>query len=525
MDVNMHYVGLKLYFNKNERANILDQYSKIEEISSRYLSNQADENSKAQLKVLTSNPVKMREALTKLGFKTQEVRKLVTDIFFNGKSSWSHGDPLTREEAEAKLKDAPIGTWLLRYSKEQYVITRKEEKGNFTHISKVGTLDQVLDGIFYNHSESFLLLAPRVLTESSYHYGDIGNEQAIELLKNVPIGVGLLRYSSSKNKHYFSVKVSSDNCIHIPCPTKFSENGYYNIDQIIREFGKRKELQGVEVKLISKLHSLPHILMTRGIQIEQEMHTQQAALSSSSTVRNFDALEKMTKELPPTNLAHSRYYDISCPGLTSIRFGNEILHANVVQLGDMNYICAQAPLKEDLELFWKTAYFGSEFILDMTSNNEFYPEKVNETKTFGSISVKCVNTELMNERPDAILYTYSVTGPKDTVKTIKRLHYKAWPDHGVVDSGELMNIIGWFGQHKGQQYPIVHCTAGVGRTGTFCVANSLLEEIKSRKIDQSRSLEALNELILMGRYQRGAQFVQTQGQYDLLVELAKKEIS
>ena len=66
-----------------------------------------------------------------------------------------------------------------------------------------------------------------------------------------------------------------------------------------------------------------------------------------------------------------------------------------------------------------------------------------------------------------------------------QLHFTAWPDHGVPDNTSVMlNIIRRVRKLHPYSDPrplLVHCSAGVGRTGTFIVLDSMLERMKTEK--------------------------------------------
>ena len=64
-----------------------------------------------------------------------------------------------------------------------------------------------------------------------------------------------------------------------------------------------------------------------------------------------------------------------------------------------------------------------------------------------------------------------------------QLHYTAWPDHGVPDN--VMSIISFIRQVR-KLFPatldqplLVHCSAGVGRTGTFITLDMLMQQMKA----------------------------------------------
>ena len=62
-------------------------------------------------------------------------------------------------------------------------------------------------------------------------------------------------------------------------------------------------------------------------------------------------------------------------------------------------------------------------------------------------------------------------------------HYLAWPDHGVpANAISMVNFIKRVRKahpYSRQDLLLVHCSAGVGRTGTFITLDSMMERIKT----------------------------------------------
>ena len=62
-------------------------------------------------------------------------------------------------------------------------------------------------------------------------------------------------------------------------------------------------------------------------------------------------------------------------------------------------------------------------------------------------------------------------------------HYLAWPDHGVpTNATAMINFIKRVRKahpYNKQDTLLVHCSAGVGRTGTLITLDSMLERIKA----------------------------------------------
>ena len=75
-------------------------------------------------------------------------------------------------------------------------------------------------------------------------------------------------------------------------------------------------------------------------------------------------------------------------------------------------------------------------------------------------------------------------GERKVLKTTQ-FHFTAWPDHGVPDYASP--ILGFHRRVKSQHNPskgplLVHCSAGVGRTGTYIVIDNVLEQIAAEGV-------------------------------------------
>ena len=80
-------------------------------------------------------------------------------------------------------------------------------------------------------------------------------------------------------------------------------------------------------------------------------------------------------------------------------------------------------------------------------------------------------------------YLFQSEEPNTTPFEVTLFHYLAWPDHGVPNNAiSMVNFIKRVRKahpYSRQDLLLVHCSAGVGRTGTFITLDSMMERIKT----------------------------------------------
>jgi len=83
------------------------------------------------------------------------------------------------------------------------------------------------------------------------------------------------------------------------------------------------------------------------------------------------------------------------------------------------------------------------------------------------------------------------------VRKVTQLHCTKWPDFGIPDSAEVMKdlITEVDIRKRGVDKPIVvHCSAGIGRTGTFVAIHMCLQkDLQGEEIDISKTVRSLRE--------------------------------
>ncbi|KAJ2490435.1 hypothetical protein IWW37_003176 [Coemansia sp. RSA 2050] len=149
------------------------------------------------------------------------------------------------------------------------------------------------------------------------------------------------------------------------------------------------------------------------------------------------------------------------------------------------YIATQGPLKHSMGDFWRMVWEQKVLAIVMLANpveklqNKcavYWPTKVGETWEMGEGVSVC----LADERPlegclSAIVRKVRVA-VADEERLVTQLHYTEWPDHGVPQSPvpmvRIMKEVRSRVSPSPQVPVVVHCSAGVGRTGTFIILDA-----------------------------------------------------
>ncbi|XP_075887324.1 protein tyrosine phosphatase receptor type Db isoform X3 [Nelusetta ayraudi] len=221
---------------------------------------------------------------------------------------------------------------------------------------------------------------------------------------------------------------------------------------------------------------------------------------------------------PKNRYANVIAYDHSRVILSSIEGvpGSDYINANYVDgyRRQNAYIATQGSLPETFGDFWRMIWEQhTANIIMMTKLEEKSRVKCDQywptrgTETYGLIQVTLLDT--------VELATYSVRtfalykSGSNEKREVRHFQFTAWPDHGVPE--HPTPFLAFLRRVKACNPPdagpmIVHCSAGVGRTGCFIVIDAMAERIKHEK-----TLDIYGHVTLM-RSQRNY-MVQTEDQY------------
>ncbi|XP_069359161.1 tyrosine-protein phosphatase Lar isoform X7 [Maniola hyperantus] len=178
------------------------------------------------------------------------------------------------------------------------------------------------------------------------------------------------------------------------------------------------------------------------------------------------------------------------------------------------YVATQGPLQETFADFWRMCWeLRTSTIVMMTKLEErtrikcdqYWPSRGSES--YGMMTVTIAEVQ---ELATYCIRTFQVTRNGGAERReIKQLQFTAWPDHGVPD--HPAPFLQFLRRVRALNPPdagplVVHCSAGVGRTGCFIVIDSMLERAR-----HERTVDIYGHVTCL-RAQRNY-MVQTEDQY------------
>lgn len=190
------------------------------------------------------------------------------------------------------------------------------------------------------------------------------------------------------------------------------------------------------------------------------------------------------------------------------------------------WIAAQAPLKDTVNDWWKMIWENNTRIIVMltgiverkvSKSIVYWPFSMKESQKYGDVTVTKIKQESITDEITIRTFTLSNSSEPMT-RFVTHYHYTGWPDHGTPkNTKSFTGLVSAVCEHArmfdGSCTPVVHCSAGIGRTGVWLatVANHLTGD------------DVLDIISRIRKYRMG--LVQTQDQYAFVKKIASSRLS
>ncbi|KYO48491.1 hypothetical protein Y1Q_0022680 [Alligator mississippiensis] len=270
-----------------------------------------------------------------------------------------------------------------------------------------------------------------------------------------------------------------------------------------------------------------------GDTLEESMEQLKKGLENGTVLTQFEQLYRKKPGLAvtcakvPQNMDKNRYKDVLPYDATRIilQGDEDYINANYVTMeipsaGIVNrYIATQGPLPHTCAHFWQVVWDHRLTLIIMlttltergrTKCHQYWPDPP-EIMEYGNFRVKCQSEDCTIAYVFREMVLTNIETEQEHIVT--HLQYVAWPDHGVPDdSTDFLEFVNCMRPKRVKNEPVlVHCSAGIGRTGVLVTMETAL-----CLIERNQPVYPL-DIVRKMRDQR-AMMVQTSSQYKFVCE-------
>ncbi|XP_062299423.1 receptor-type tyrosine-protein phosphatase beta isoform X2 [Scomber scombrus] len=156
------------------------------------------------------------------------------------------------------------------------------------------------------------------------------------------------------------------------------------------------------------------------------------------------------------------------------------------------YIATQGPLPGTKDDFWRMVWEHGVYNIVMVTQcvekgrvkcDQYWPAD-REPLYYGDLVIQMLSESVL---PEWTIREFKITSESgcNYPRVLRHFHYTVWPDHGVPESTQSLiqfvrTVRDYVDRSPGTGATVIHCSAGVGRTGTFIALDRVLQQMDSK---------------------------------------------
>nr|XP_020015111.1 receptor-type tyrosine-protein phosphatase beta isoform X1 [Castor canadensis] len=205
--------------------------------------------------------------------------------------------------------------------------------------------------------------------------------------------------------------------------------------------------------------------------------------------------------LLPENRGKNRYNNILPYDASRVKLSNvdddpcsDYINASYIPGNNFRreYIATQGPLPGTKDDFWKMAWEQNVHNIVMVTQcvekgrvkcDHYWPAD-QDSLYYGDLILQMLSESVL---PEWTIREFKICSEEqlDAHKLIRHFHYTVWPDHGVPEATQSLiqfvrTVRDYINRTPSVGPTVVHCSAGVGRTGTFIALDRILQQLDSK---------------------------------------------
>uniref|UniRef100_A0A3B4T6M6 protein-tyrosine-phosphatase n=1 Tax=Seriola dumerili TaxID=41447 RepID=A0A3B4T6M6_SERDU len=211
--------------------------------------------------------------------------------------------------------------------------------------------------------------------------------------------------------------------------------------------------------------------------------------------------QPLDSALLPENRGKNRYNNILPYDSTRVKLSyvdddpcSDYINASYIPGNNFRreYIATQGPLPGTKDDFWKMVWEQNVHNVVMVTQcvekgrvkcDHYWPFD-QDPLYYGDLIVQMLSESVL---PEWTIREFNICSEEQLsfTRLVRQFHYTVWPDHGVPETTHSLiqfvrTVRDYVNRTPGSGPTVVHCSAGVGRTGTFIVLDRVLQQLDSK---------------------------------------------
>ncbi|XP_044048547.1 receptor-type tyrosine-protein phosphatase beta-like [Siniperca chuatsi] len=211
--------------------------------------------------------------------------------------------------------------------------------------------------------------------------------------------------------------------------------------------------------------------------------------------------QPLDSALLPENRGKNRYNNILPYDSTRVKLSyvdddpcSDYINASYIPGNNFRreYVATQGPLPGTKDDFWKMVWEQNIHNIVMVTQcvekgrvkcDHYWPFD-QDPLYYGDLIVQMLSESVL---PEWTIREFNICSEEQLsfTRLVRQFHYTVWPDHGVPETTQSLiqfvrTVRDYVNRSPGSGPTVVHCSAGVGRTGTFIVLDRVLQQLDTK---------------------------------------------